>query len=512
MRLLLPVLFLAVTAAAQVRESVTVELIEVPVYVTLDGKPVRNLTREAFQLRVNGKQQPVEYFDSLDFATARPTEESAKPTPSSVPAAAPNLRARRLYVLLFDLYYTTLQNLERSQRAAEKLIDRNKNADDLYAVATYSSRDGVHFVTSFIRDRDVLRVAIRKLRRFDARDSLALGMVEHDRVMQTSDIGLDAELASMIEGGPAMKDVRLEYERERAQHQFLSLQELAARLNALEGQKHVIHFGGGWNPGILKIPSPSDDNYMEDPSMRSGMERMAEAFRAAGTMLHGLYIKPLAVAGTTNRRVMVAADDPMHRMADATGGTFVHNTNDLATAVEDLVDSQEHVYILGFQRRTNGEGKIDVRVSGLPRGANVSFRPGFGAATQKRGPLDPLQIADILLNDVPQNGLALKSGVTTTEKAAEIAVAFSRAEVVPQLPEGGGTLDVYLYVFDKNGAVVETMSKQLAFDESSRVPTGWVTLKETFQLPPGTYAAKALVRVAGTSVLGFSRNDFTIGE
>ena len=58
----------------------------------------------------------------------------------------------------------------------------------------------------------------------------------------------------------------------------------------------------------------------------------------------------------------------------------------------------------------------------------------------------------------------------------------------------------------------EALPKQIAFDESSRVATGWVTLREIFQLPPGTYAAKALLRIAGTNVLGFARNDFTIGE
>jgi hypothetical protein len=245
--------------------------------------------------------------------------------------------------------------------------------------------------------------------------------------------------------------------------------------------------------------------------MRAGIETMAKAFKAAGVMLDGIYIKPINFSGTTSRTVIVANDDPLHRMVDPTGGEFVHNTNDLAGAVENLVDAQEHVYILGFQRRTKGDGTIDVRVNGLPRGARVSFRPGFGAPA-KKGPVDPLQLADIMLNDIPQNGLTLKSGVTVSKGAAEIAVAFKRAEVVPQLPEKGGALDLFLYIFDKSGSVVQVLSKQIAFDGDARVPTGWVTLHETFPLPAGTYAAKALTRIAGTNVLGFVRNDFTLGE
>ena len=47
-------LLVVVPADAQVREGVTVEVIEVPVYVSMpDGTPVRGLTRDAFQLFVN---------------------------------------------------------------------------------------------------------------------------------------------------------------------------------------------------------------------------------------------------------------------------------------------------------------------------------------------------------------------------------------------------------------------------------------------------------------------------
>lgn len=520
-RAALALLLFAVSTGAQVRETVTVEVIEVPVYVTVDGKPLRNLPREAFQLRVNGKPQPVEYFDSIDFAVPAPASPGAAPQAGAAPApaaAAPaaqaaNLRARRLYLLLFDLYYTTPEHLERTQRAAEKLVDRNRNEADLYAIAVYSVRDGIRFVTSFIRDREALHYAIRHLRPSGKGDSLALGMVARDRLLETNEIGLDAELASMIEGGPATKDIRLEYQRARAQHQFVSLQEAARRISALEGQKHVVLFSGGWNPAILQIPSDDRHSgaYNEDPSMRSGIEKLGDAFKAAGVLLHGIYIKPIQVSGTTNRNVVIANDDPLHRMVDQTGGEFVHHTNDLALAVENLVDAQEHVYILGFQRRAKGDGAIDVRVNGLPRGAHVSFRPGFGAPA-KRGPADPLQLADIMLNDVPQSGLTVKSGVTMSDDAAEVAVAFNRAEVVPQLPEKGGALDVFVYLFDRQGAVVNVVSRRIEFDEASRVPNGWLTLHETFSIPHGTYAAKALVRIAGTSVLGFSRSDFTLGE
>src|SRR5437660_656755 len=58
----------AIAASAQVREQITVEAVDVPVYVFSNGKPVRHLSKDDFELFVNGKPQPVDYFETVDFA------------------------------------------------------------------------------------------------------------------------------------------------------------------------------------------------------------------------------------------------------------------------------------------------------------------------------------------------------------------------------------------------------------------------------------------------------------
>ena len=57
-------------ANAQTREEVTVQLIDVPVYVFSRGKPIRNLTKDDFELFVNGKPQAIDYFDPIAFEPA----------------------------------------------------------------------------------------------------------------------------------------------------------------------------------------------------------------------------------------------------------------------------------------------------------------------------------------------------------------------------------------------------------------------------------------------------------
>ena len=114
-------LILAVSAVAQHREVQTVEVVQVPVYVTSwDGAVITGLTRDHFELFVNGKRQTIDYFDVIDFG--------AVATPAGGPAR--DVRQRRLYVLLFDMLYSTPNSVYRAQRAAEKLIANRAAADE----------------------------------------------------------------------------------------------------------------------------------------------------------------------------------------------------------------------------------------------------------------------------------------------------------------------------------------------------------------------------------------------
>src|SRR5260370_41417521 len=103
----------ALSAAAQVRENVTVEVVEVPVYVTSgNNQPVLGLTRDAFELFVDGRPQPIEYFDAIDFAKV--------PAPGAPTAVERPRRERRLYLLLFDLSFATPARIKPAQTAAEQ--------------------------------------------------------------------------------------------------------------------------------------------------------------------------------------------------------------------------------------------------------------------------------------------------------------------------------------------------------------------------------------------------------
>src|SRR3954466_11603137 len=92
-------MFVAAAAViAQVRETVNVNVIEVPVTVVdSSGNPIRGLTAANFELLDQGKKREVTSFDKIDFGAAE-----------SVTAISPlNPAARRTFLLLFDLGFST---------------------------------------------------------------------------------------------------------------------------------------------------------------------------------------------------------------------------------------------------------------------------------------------------------------------------------------------------------------------------------------------------------------------
>src|SRR5688500_7363149 len=90
-------------------DAITVNVVDVPVYVERFGVPIKGLTREDFELFVNGKPHPIEYFDVVD-------QRAGENAPATANAPI-ELKRRRLIVLLFDVAAPPW-SLQRARKAA----------------------------------------------------------------------------------------------------------------------------------------------------------------------------------------------------------------------------------------------------------------------------------------------------------------------------------------------------------------------------------------------------------
>src|SRR5437016_5683361 len=118
--LLLP----SVAAFAQLKETVSVNVVEVPVTVVdSSGNPVRGLKLENFKLLDQGKERPITSFDMIDFGSAGNAPTSA--------LAPMNPAARRNFMLLFDLSNSQPASLARAQEAARNFVAKSVLPRDL---------------------------------------------------------------------------------------------------------------------------------------------------------------------------------------------------------------------------------------------------------------------------------------------------------------------------------------------------------------------------------------------
>jgi len=82
------------------------------------------------------------------------------------------------------------------------------------------------------------------------------------------------------------------------------------------------------------------------------------------------------------RGSMPLAEDVMAALANGTGGTYVHNTNDLESGLKDLTSPPEYLYLLEFHAKNlkrNGSYH-SLRVTVSRDGVRLYARQGYFAA------------------------------------------------------------------------------------------------------------------------------------
>ncbi|MFP5246093.1 MAG: VWA domain-containing protein, partial [Thermoanaerobaculia bacterium] len=427
--------------SAQHRESVTVEVVDVPVYVSREGEPVRDLTRDDFELYVNGKRREIEYFDVSGDAAA-PAARDAR------------LRERRLFVLLFDLAFTPTYNAARAHKAAVKLIDE-AGPLDYFAIATFAPADGLRYTLPFTNDKKALRTAMRQFtsrRTYDPLSLVPAPVMRADRVpnepvdpedeeepqadwtdAHSQSVTSDPSKEAMITPRGA-RDAELRSRGNDVRGLLAGLGALATNLTRLEGQKHVLLMSEGFDATVL-----NDGRAMlkQAPGlyMQKILEQVFHAYHAAGVFLH-----TLDPAGIRDVREGPTAAS-LSILASGTGGEAVNDRNDLHAALSDLTRAYSHGYVLGFRPAgaRKGENRIVVKVK--RDGVSVTHRRGFSTEAASNA-MSGLYLADIVLNDVPQTGLVPVMEINRGAVRARIPMR----ELAAQLgDEGHAELLVYLF-------------------------------------------------------------------
>ncbi|HEY2324106.1 MAG TPA: VWA domain-containing protein, partial [Thermoanaerobaculia bacterium] len=239
---LLLLLVAGAAAAQQMKESITVSYVEVPVTVVdRSGNPIRGLTAANFEIVDEGKKRDVSGFDTVDFASV----DSVKNV------AALNPAARRNFLIVFDMTFSSPHTITRAQDAARSFVTKMVTKQDRVAVATVDVAHGFRLLTSFTTDRKMVDAAIASPVGFRALDPLQLAGAGFDKEMlaQFSDGGRAPD--SLRDIARMMNKEQDAYNREKIDRQLNLLSGLSKVLRAVRGEKHIILLSEGFDSRLI---------------------------------------------------------------------------------------------------------------------------------------------------------------------------------------------------------------------------------------------------------------------
>ncbi|MEA2337331.1 MAG: hypothetical protein QOE82_1338 [Thermoanaerobaculia bacterium] len=529
-RVALLLLLAASAVSAQVKETIDVHLVEVPVTVVdRAGNPVRGLTAANFELFDQGTKQPISNFEAIDFES------------EGIRSSSPlNPSARRNFILLFDLSFSSPVGRSKAQEAARNFIAKGMGRRDLAAVATIDVDRGFRMVTALTTDRNLLGSAIANPRTFVSADPLriagssVLELPTNDNVSRADVNAVDDFQADIARGEKKLND---QYNRTRIERQLHLLSDLGRTLRVLPGRKQVILFSEGFDPRLVRgrdARSGADEQddvsqtmsgnvWRVDTDARYGssmtmmiLEEMSRTLRGSDVVLHAVDIQGVRVQNDENGS-RINSNDALHLLSRPTGGEVFKNSNDVNADLEKMLRAQNVVYVLGFRAPAANSGKfheLKVRVNGVP-GARVVHRAGYYDSGAESALERSLSNAEIILNDIVQNDIrvaSLAAAFPAKDGKAQVPVVIDIAAegLVRDAKVNAVIAEVYVYAFDDSGVVRDRSYQRLTIDSARMAGHNGIKYFPTLTLPPGKYALKTLVRVAGTERKGFSRTDIDV--
>jgi VWFA-related protein len=353
--------------------EVKVNAVLVPVVVRdAQGRAVGNLKKEDFQVFDRDKREAISGFSIQARAAVASNATTAAATPrdspinqplSDKPATAP----QRFIVFLFDDMHLAVSDLLQVQKAATKILAGSLSDSDMAAVLSFS---GVN--SGMIRDRDklqdaIMKVKVQNLYRRVGRECPDVDYHQADLIQNKHDgqafqSAVDDALAC------AHLDINMRHVAEQmarsAASRALSIGdqdvrvtlgfvgEVVRRMASLPGQRTLILISPGF---LTAVPEAmTDKSLILDLAAQSNVTISALDARGLYTTEldaseQGAHTARALITGDESQRhsdSMSLNEDVMAELADGTGGTYFHNSNDLEGGLQKLTAAPEYVYLL----------------------------------------------------------------------------------------------------------------------------------------------------------------------
>jgi VWFA-related protein len=352
--------------------QINVNRVLVPVVVRdKQGRTVDNLKQEDFQVLDEGKPRPVSGFTvqrrGANESAAANTTETGQSSPAPANAAPQSsMLPDRITVFLFDDMHLSPEDLSYARQAAIKALDSALTGSDVAAVVSTSGKTN----SGLTRDRAILQNAIAAVQlhgtnQFEKSDCPYISYYQADLILNEHDNhAVQDALAQVLNCDPginAQTDLPMAQRlAEQAARRALSageqdtqatyavIAEIVRRMATLPGQRSLILV----SPGFLPVgqEARTEESRLIDLAAQSNVTISAldarGLYTTSLTASEDVHAAPVATRGEFVAREKRAAENAMGELADGTGGTFFHNSNDLDAGFKELTEAPEIVYVL----------------------------------------------------------------------------------------------------------------------------------------------------------------------
>ncbi len=374
----------------------------VPVQVRdAHGEAVGTLKKEDFQVFDKDKLQILTGFTVQKREVVSTVEDAPKPLQLAPvgAAVAPATVPTRFVVFLFDDLHLSAGDLMLVQRSATKMLAGSLSENDMAAVLSTSGRTN----SGMTRDRAKLAEDIASLREqrifrsgrlcpdvsyyqaeliLNRYDPNALSVAAQDAMVCAN---LDPRMittAQEMARSAAGEALRLGEQSTRATLKVIEL--VVKTMGKLPGQHTLILI----SPGFLSLTPEA----LADKSEIADIAAQANV-TISSLDARGLYTSdfdasepggpPRVVQSKSkfHRESMSADEDVMAELAEGTGGTYFHNSNDLDAGFRKLTLAPEYLYLLEFTpqdvKQDGSYHRLKVKVD--ENGLKVQARRGYYA-------------------------------------------------------------------------------------------------------------------------------------
>jgi VWFA-related protein len=501
------------------------------------GKIVTNLRKEDFQLFDNRKSQVI-----TSFSTETPESQVLKPTPSKdeetgesptsveVESAAKKL-PQRFVGVMFDDVHMSMEDTTVVRDAATRLFGALAPSD---RVAMFSASGQFHL--AFTADHDQLTKSLLSIVPHpitgaggfhecpevtyyqadliqNKSDSQALAIAAEDAV-QCAFNGDETKIAQATQMAQSAAMRVLNLGDGETEYAYRHIEEAIKQLSAMPGQRVMVFVSPGFIPSTLW----SETSDLIDRASHAGIVINTIDARGLYTpdILGDIANPPrgsaltAGISASYRLAAQQAQDEVLQQLAYGTGGTFFHNRNDLDEGLRQAVAAPSLSYVLGFSPQTiKYDGRFHSLKVSLTNKQKYAIQARNGYYAPKKIP-DPVEAAkqeireaifsQDELHDVPVDLQTqfFKKDATSARLSVLTHFDVKNIHFRKEAGRNADILTIATAIFDDNGNFVvggeKTVQMKLLDTTYNRLSRSGLTLKSSYDVKPGTYMVRLVVR------------------